>query len=201
MSRLIAVALLLVATRAHADDAGDVGREGVAPPDLHDQAIGASLGVAAGGRVTPGGLRVAGHYLYQLADSDWFDGVAAFTFGGGDPACFRDRGDTFLCDHGLVDGFETEVSANVRRFFAGNGQYWPYARVGVGVGIVRFADDDVTGLAIPLHAGAGLRVSVSDTVAVGAEAVLDVGFGRFGSSLGFEPQVGASITAGAEFGL
>jgi len=206
MSRLIAVAVLLVAGVARAQPAAtevaDASVTGaLAPPDLSDQAIGASLGLAGGGRVTPGGLRVAGHYLYQLSDSDWFDGVAAFTFGSGDPACFRDRADTLVCDHGLVDGFAAEISANVRRFFAGNGQYWPYARLGVGAGLVRFADDGVTGLAIPLHAGGGLRVSVADGVAIAAEATLDVGIGRFGSGLGFEPQVGASITAGAEFGL
>ena len=33
--------------------------------------------------MTPGGLRVAGHYLYQLPTQDWFDGTASFTFGGG----------------------------------------------------------------------------------------------------------------------
>src|SRR5688572_11595198 len=68
--------------------------------DIGDQLIAAELGVAVGGRVTPGGLRVSGHYLYQLTEQDWFDGTASFTFGGGDAECFRNRDDEFLCDHG-----------------------------------------------------------------------------------------------------
>ena len=27
------------------------------------------------------GLRIAGHYLYQLSDEDWFDSAASFTYG------------------------------------------------------------------------------------------------------------------------
>jgi hypothetical protein len=193
MPRLIALAVLAASSLAYAQPA--------APPDLSDQAIGASLGLAGGGRVTPGGLRVAGHYLYQLSDSDWFDGGAAFTFGSGDAACFRDRSNDFMCDHGLIDGFAGEVSGNVRRFFGGQSGYWPYAKVGVGVALVRFAGDDVSGLAIPIHAGAGLRIGVADRVAIAAEALIDVGFGLFNSGLGGEPQIGGSIMAGAEFGL
>src|SRR4051794_21089641 len=125
MSRLglVLVALAAVTGRAHADDAAAVTAS--APADLHDQGIGASIGIASGGRSTAGGLRVGGHYLYQLTSSDWFDGTASFTFGGGDPACFRDRMNDFLCDHGLADGKAVEVAANVRRFFAGSGQFWP----------------------------------------------------------------------------
>ncbi len=132
--------------------------EAVAPADMSDQAIGAELGIAAGGRVTPGGLRISGHYLYQLSDADWFDGIAAFTFGGGSAECFRDRTDAFICTHGLTQGDEVTLSANVRHFFHGNGIYWPFLRGGIGVGVVRFANDDVTGLAIPIQLGGGLRV-------------------------------------------
>lgn len=208
MSRLSAIMLVLAASAtAHADDAaptGDVVSE--APSDMHDQGIGAALGIAGGGRVTTGGARVTGHYLYQLTSSDWFDGTAAFTFGSGEPACFRDRMDAYLCDHGLVDGFSAEVAANVRRFFgearrSSSPALWPYARLGVGVAIVRFADDDVTGLAIPVHIGGGIRYSVSEDVAVIGEAVFDIGFGRFNQGLGLEPQLGGSIHGGVEFGL
>lgn len=213
MSRLgLAATLLVTATSSLAlaeDDhvlppdvaARDGNRQHPAPPDLKDQGIGASLGIATGGRVTPGGLRVAGHYLYQLADADWFDGTASFTFGGGDAACFRDRMNEFLCDHGLADGKGVEVSAAVRHFFPGKGTFWPFARAGIGVRIARFSDDEVTGLAFPLHAGAGLRVSISPQVALTALAELELGVGRFNQSLGWEPQLGATISAGAEFGL
>jgi len=173
----------------------------VAPPDMSDQGMGASVGIVTGGRDTPGGLKIAGHYLYQLSDQDWFDGVAAFTFGGGDAACFRDRMDNFLCDHGLADGNAVEVAANVRRFLGGKGDFWPFLRAGVGLAIVRFGDDDVTGLAIPLHLGGGIRVSVAPAVAVTAHVDLEVGLARFNHTLGLEPQLGASIAAGAEFKL
>lgn len=181
----------------------------VAPPDLKDQAIGVNVGIVTGSRVTAGGLRVDGHYLYQLADADWFDGTASFTFGGGDAACFRDRMNDFICDHGLADGKAVEVSAMVRHFLSerrrasvgSSGEFWPFVRAGVGARIVRFSDDEVTGFAIPLHAGAGLRVSLTEGLALTALAELELGFGWFNQSLGFEPQLGAAISAGAEFGL
>jgi hypothetical protein len=201
---LAVVALIAVPAIAHADMAiappADTTTT-VAPPDMSDQAVGASIGVAGGGRTTPGGLRITGHYLYQMSDADWFDGTAQFTFGSGSPACFRDRMDDTICQHGLVDGVSAEIGANVRHFIGGRGEFWPYVRLGVGVALVRFGDDDVTGLAIPLHGGGGFRVSVADGIAVIAEVALDLGFGRFTNGLGLEPQLGGSVRAGAEFRL
>ena len=199
MSRLVALAIVLAAGVAHADDAAVATT--VAPPDLSDQAIGASVGAASGGRTTPGGLRISGHYLYQLTDQDWFDGIASFTFGGGDAECFRDRMDVFLCDHGLADGNSVEIGANVRRFLGGKGDFWPFLRAGVGIAIVRFGDDEVTGVALPFHAGGGMRVSVAPNVAIIAYGELELGFAGFNHDLGFEPQLGLSIAAGAEFKL
>jgi hypothetical protein len=191
MSRWLAIAVVLASAAAHADT----------PPDSSQQAIGAELGVAAGGRVTPGGLQIAGHYLYQLSDQDFFDGIAAFTLGGGAAECFRDRANDFVCDHGLLQGGRVEVSANVRRYFGGRDQFWPFARAGIGVGIVRYADDSVTGLAVPLHVGGGVRAVVSDGIAIVGEAELAVGFGVFNHTLGLQPQVGVAIAAGVEFRL
>ncbi len=168
---------------------------------MSDQAIGAELGVATGGRVTPGGVRVTGHYLYQLSDADWFDGTAAFTFGGGTAECFRDRTDTFICDHGLAQGDEVTIGASVRHFYRGHDNYWPFLRAGIGVGVVRFGSDDVTGLAIPLSGGGGVRVSVAPSVAITAQGELDLGFGLFSHSLGAQPQFGVVVTPGAEFRL
>lgn len=198
MSRRLVIPLLLAASVATADDAVTAT---VTPPDMSDQGIGAELGVAVGGRVTAGGLRLAGHYLYRLSDQDYFDGVASFTYGGGSAACFRDRMDSFLCDHGLADGGTVEVGANVRRFFGSKNDFWPFARAGIGVAIVRFQDDSVTGFAVPLHVGGGVRVEVEDGVAIVGEGALDLGFGLFNHSLGLEPQVGLAVTAGAEFRL
>jgi hypothetical protein len=177
-----------------------------APPatdddDVSDQAISAQLGLATGGRVTPGGLRIAGHYLYQLSERDFFDGAAAFTFGSGRAACFRNRQDAVICNHGLADGAGVELAARIRRIFAPRGAFTPFAQLGIGVGVARFSDDDVTGLTIPLHGGGGVRASVTRFVAVVAEADLALGFGAFGNRLGYEPQVGFTVTAGAEFRL
>ncbi len=172
-----------------------------APHDPADQSVGAALGIATGGRVTPGGLRMTGHYLYQLSSQDWFDGTAAFTFGGGDAACFRDRMDLVVCEHGISDGAALELAAGVRRMFAAQGSFRPFARVAVGLSYVRFADDDVSGIAIPLHLGGGVRARVSSTVAIVGMGELTLGFGRFGRGLGVEPQAGIVVTAGAEFQL
>jgi hypothetical protein len=180
---------VLASSAAHADD------------EIGDQGIGADLGVATGGRVTPGGLQITGHYLYQLSDQDWFDGTAGFTFGGGQAACFHDRSDAFVCDHGLADGDELEVAASVRRVFAPQGKFRPFARVGIGIGYVRFGSDDLTGLVIPLHAGGGVRASVADSIAIVAQAEVSLGVGDFGHSLGAQPQLGVAIVAGAEFRL
>ncbi|MEO6776503.1 MAG: hypothetical protein ABI467_26395 [Kofleriaceae bacterium] len=173
----------------------------VAPPDMSDQAIGASLGVATGGRVTAGGLRLAGHFLYQLSDRDWFDGTAAFTFGGGGAGCFRDRSNAFVCDHGLAAGDSIELLAGVRHFLGGQDQFWPFVVGGVGMRGVEFSADSVNGLAFALHAGGGIRASVSPGIAVTAQGELELGFGAFNHSLGIEPQLGVAITAGVEFRL
>jgi len=203
MRRRLVSALVLAAAATSAQAETSLVRSPDEPDqdEIGDQAIGADLGVAGGGRVTPGGLRVAGHYLYQLSHQDWFDGTASFTYGGGDARCFRDRMDTFLCDHGFTDGGSVEISANVRRVFAPRGSFHPFARAGVGVALVRFSGDDVSGLALPLHAGGGIRARVAPGFAVVAQADVQLGFGLFGHGLGVEPQLGMTLTAGAEFRL
>jgi hypothetical protein len=196
MSRRV-IALLLVASPAAAEPADT----GTVAADVGDQAIGADIGASAGGRVTPGGARVQGHYLYQLSDQDWFDGTATFTYGGGGAACFRDRMNTFVCEHGIADGRGVEIAATVRRFFAAQGDFRPFARAGIGVGIVNFGDDSVSGLAIPLHLGGGVRASVAESIAIVAQADVAIGFGVLNKTLGLEPQLGLAVTAGAEFRL
>jgi len=198
MYRWLSLAIALAPAVAHADQ---VAPPPVAPPDMSDQAIGASIGAATGGRVTAGGLRVAGHFLYQLSDRDWFDGTAAFTFGGGTAACFRDRTDTFICDHGLAQGDSVELEAGVRHFLGGQGQFWPFLLGGIGLRGVDFSSDGVNGFALAFHAGGGIRASVSPGVAITAQGELELGFGAFNHTLGIEPQLGVAITAGVEFRL
>jgi opacity protein-like surface antigen len=169
--------------------------------EVGDQAIAAEVGLAGGGRVTPGGLRIAGHYIYQLSDRDWFDGAATFTFGSSQAACFRDRTDQRICSHGIGDGAGVEVAANIRRLFAPQGAFRPFARAGLGVGLIQFADDSVSGVALTLHAGGGVRVKVAPSIALVAEGDLALGVGSFGNGVGSEPQFGIAVTAGAEFRL
>ena len=191
MSRQLIVALLVASAPAYAEPADEIGDQGVA----------AAIGVTSGGRVTPGGLRVTGHYLYQLSATDWFDGIAAFTAGGGDPGCFRDRDGETVCDHGVADGAGFEIAAGVRRMFASQGKFRPFVRAAIGVSYVRYSDDDLSGVAFPLHLGGGVRARVSDVVAIVGLADLAVGFARFGRGLGSEPHLGLAITAGVEFRL
>jgi hypothetical protein len=193
-----------VETAAKAEDAdGELGtsERGELDDDPGDQGVGAAMGIAAGGRVTPGGLRFTGHYLYQLSSDDWFDGTASFTFGGGDAACFSDRMATTQCGHDFNDGNSIELAAGVRRMFAARGQFRPFARAAVGLSFVRFRTDDVTGLVVPLHLGGGVRARVAPGLAVVGQAEVMLGFGSFSRGLGAEPQLGMAVTAGAEFEL
>ncbi|HEY0194176.1 MAG TPA: hypothetical protein VGC42_23830 [Kofleriaceae bacterium] len=169
--------------------------------DIGDQHIAAQLGLATGSHITPGGLRIAGHYLYQLSDRDWFDGTAAFTIGSGAAGCFRDRENALVCDHGLTDGTGVEVSASIRRMFIPQGQFQPFGKVGIGLGGAHFSGDNVSGLIIPLHGGGGVRVKVAPSIAVVAEADVSLGFSDFNHGLGSQIQLGLAITAGAEFRL
>jgi hypothetical protein len=194
------IALLLVTGVSYADDEVTETSDDV-ETEIPDQSLGAAIGIAGGGRVTPGGLRVTGHYLYQLSEQDWFDGTASFTFGGSGSECFRDRMDYVICDHGFTDGRSVEAIAAVRRYFTAQGKYIPFARLGAGLSFARFGDDDVTGIALDIHAGGGVRAAVAKQVAVVGQAEVLAGIGRFSRGMGNEPQLGIAITAGAEFRL
>ncbi len=178
-----------------------VGNLGLAPAAWAEEAelpavnqeLGADLAVASGGRTTPGGLRVGGHYLYRMSTSDWFEGGFGFTLGGQDAACFRDRNSEFICDHGGLAGVGLQATAGIRRYFVGQERFAPFVRAGVGVRAVRFGEDDVSGLAIPVVLGAGFRRQMTDQVAVGVGAALEFGLGAFGDALGVEPQAGLVV--------
>jgi hypothetical protein len=173
------------------------------PPaeSVGDQAITAAAGLAIGGHVTPGGLRVSGHYLYQLTSEDWFDGAAAFTFGSGSAACFVDRDGSEACTHGIADGDALELQAGVRRFLVGQGKFLPFLRAAIGIEYLRFGKDDVSGVGFPLHVGGGVRAEVADGIAVIGMGEAQIGIAAFGHALGTEAQFGFAVTAGAEFRL
>ena len=166
---------------------------------IAEREFSAELGLAAGGRSTVGGARITGRFLYQLASQDWFEGSAIFNFGSSSAACFRDRSNERICEHGALDGSGVELSFGVRRYFDQGSPYIPFARAAIGIGIARFADDDITGIVVPLHAGGGLHVVVAPRVAIIGLADLTLGVGRFSSNLGIEPQLGFGISAGVEF--
>ena len=186
---------------ATAPTAADTATMQVSGDEVGDQAISVVAGVAAGGRVTPGGLRITGQFLYQLSDEDWFDGGASFTYGSGGAECFRDRSNIVVCNHGVTEGKGVEITASVRRVFPANGAFRPYARVGVGLGYVRFSDDDVSGVTVPAHAGGGVRLAVAPGVGFVVEGDVALGFGSFSRRVGSQPQLGIAIGAGVEFRL
>ncbi|HEY4242195.1 MAG TPA: hypothetical protein VGM88_20400 [Kofleriaceae bacterium] len=196
MSRNLILAALLVSGVSAADPLPTD-----APPDLDQQAIGVAIGTAGGGRVTPGGFRVAGHYLYQLSDVDWFDGAASFTFGSGAAGCFRDRDDHEICDHSVASGAGAELQAGIRRYFSAQGRYRPFARLALGVGLARYSSDSVTGLTFSLHGAGGLRARITDTLSITAQGGFIGGVGAFNHSLGAQPVLGLELEAGVEFRL
>ncbi|MCB9571283.1 MAG: hypothetical protein H6709_04255 [Kofleriaceae bacterium] len=175
--------------------------EDAAAPAVADQELGASLGVAIGGAQTAGGLRVEGHYLYQLSDVDWFDGRVAFTFGSGGAACFRDRADELVCDHGAADGFAGELGGGVRRWLGGQQGFRPWAEAGAAVRMIRFGDDDLTGVALPLSLAGGVRARAGDLIAIGGFAALEVGPAVFGGGLGASLQAGLVVGVTVDFAM
>jgi hypothetical protein len=174
-----------------------------APVDatVGDQELSGALGLEMGGRLSPGGLHVGGAYLHRLSDDDWFEGGLSFTFGSGQAACFRDREDVFVCDHGVTDGFGGEVAAGIRRFFPGQGKFLPYARAALGLRLVSYGADDVTGVAVPLHLGGGVRAQVAPRISIAGAAELRIGPAWFDRELGSEPHIGLAVHAGIEFRL
>jgi len=170
-------------------------------PGVAERELGVLVGIASGSHVTPGGLRVAGRFLYQLSDTDWFDGVAAFTFGGGDAACYRDRSDRFTCDHAALDGFAGELGAGIRRFVGGRDQFRPWLRLGATVRVARFGADDVTGVALPITAAAGVRLRIADRIALGAEFAVEAGPALFNHGLGYELEAGFALGVLTEIAL
>jgi hypothetical protein len=199
MSRTLAALVVLCAAGGLAGAAP----AGSAAPDLPagDQELGARIGMEMGGRVSPGGFHVLGSYLYRLSDEDWFEAGLSFTVGGGAAGCFRDREDVVQCDHTIARGVGLEGLVGIRRFFSGQDRFSPYARLALGARLVSFPADDVTGFAVPLILGGGIRARVTDTVSVVGGADLRLGIGWFNRGLESEPHVSLTIHAGAEFRL
>ena len=166
-----------------------------------ERELGMRLGLATGGRVTPGGVRMTGVMLYRVSENDWFEGSMGFTFGRRGDGCFIARDGAFTCTHGALDGAAADLMVGIRRFVAPREQFAPYLRAGVGLRLVRFPGDEVDGVAVPLVLGAGARARVSDRIAVGGDVALEAGAGLFDHALGVEPQLGLAVQATVELRL
>ncbi len=165
------------------------------------QEMGARIGLDVGGRVSPGGLLLSGTYLYRLSDQDWLDQSVGFTFGGRGAACFRDRSDDLLCDHGILDGFAIDAAIGLRRYLTSSDEFSPYVRAGIAFRGVVFTGDDVSGFAFPVFAAGGVRAKVAPRVSVVADAMLRTGFAIFNRGLGVEPHASFAVQAGVELVL
>jgi hypothetical protein len=165
------------------------------------QELGATIGLRAGGRTTPGGFRAGGVYLYRITGKLWSESTLAFTVGGGSAACFRDRADDVVCDHGALAGRSVALSSGVRWVLAGKQGVVPFLRAGLGLELVSYGVDEVRGLAVPVQVGGGARGRVADRVALVGSAELHAGIGWFSRGIGTEPQAALVVTVGAELAL
>lgn len=166
------------------------------------QELGVQLGLATGGRVTPGGAHIAGRYSYRLGDRDWFELGVGFTYGDNEIGCGRDSDSNQMsCDHNSIGGFSGEIGAGLRRYFLGRQSFTPYLRGGLSARVVSYKEDDVKGVAIPFWLGGGVRAPVAPGVFVGADAVLSVGAGIFNKNLGTEPQAAMTVMGSVEFSI
>ena len=145
----------------------------IAPPTHEIQAsLGGSLGMTG---QTPGGLRVQGEYDRLLTGPWWLDLHAAAVFGADERACYFDRADDFQCDHGAADGLALLLGGGIVRHFAGWPAFTPYARAGGELGLVDFGADSVSGFALILRGGAGVRWRLSDKLGILGEGDLALG--------------------------
>ena len=172
-----------------------------APPaaDDHAVALAVEVGAVGGGGATPGGLRVGGRYLYRMAERDWFDGGVAFTFGRPGAGCGRVPPDGMACAHGVADGFAGDLSLGVRRELGRDPAFVPFVRAAGFARVLRFASDDVTGVAAGGELGAGLRARVGDDLSLVGAATAFAGLARLGNDVGGAGQLGLIIVGGAEF--
>jgi hypothetical protein len=143
-------------------------------------------------------------YLYRLSDNTWFDGEAATAFGSDDRECYYSRAESLslVCDHAGFEGFGVSVAGGVRVFLPPRPSgFQPYIRAGVDLSWEGFSSDEVNGVGLYVHGGAGGRFRVSPRVAVGGEALLLVGPGLYNSDLGVRLLGGLVVQLGVEFAL
>jgi hypothetical protein len=195
-----ALALALIPGLARAEDYGNIDEDvDLIGPEVAKVELGARLGLQAGAGTTTGGFRIAGAYLHRMTASTWFDAEAAFVFGGSGEVCYFDRNVDLVCAPGLVDGFAAQFAAGGRWFpTVTESGFVPYVRAGAALHIPSFGDDDVSGVALPLWAGAGGRYRVSSQIAISGELVLFGGGAVYNHDLGLEPYAGMLVQFGVD---
>lgn len=208
MLRSSALVALLMTTAAGHAAADDRLTAGVDPLDDERQvALAADVGFSGGGAATPGGLRVGGHYLYRLADHDWFDSSVAFTFGGRGDACTVTASRVFEapvvpeaigCERAITDGFAADLVLGVRRELTPHQGVTPFVRVAGFARALRFTD--VGGFAAGGQLGAGVRAPVHGQLALTAGADAFLGAAWLGP-VAAQRQLGLIVAVGAEIGM
>ena len=197
--RMLRTSVLVVSLIAAAGDPATADEVTATREDGRQVALAADVGLTGGGVATPGGLRVGGHYLYRLADRDWFDSAVAFTFGGRGDACAAVGQGGMPCDRRVTDGFAADLALGVRRELQPRQGFTPYLRVAGFVRALRFTD--VGGFAVGGELGAGVRAPVRGPLAVVAGASAFLGVARLGEPVGDGRQLGLTVTVGAEVGM
>ncbi len=178
------------------------GRSGVVDDD-RQVALAADVGLSGGGVTTPGGLRFGGHYLYRLADHDWFDSGLAFTFGGRGDACavttMAGAGAAMPCTRDVTDGFAGDLSLGLRRELRPRRGFTPWVRLAGFARVLRF--NDVAGVAAGGELGLGVRAPINPQLAVVAGANGFVGVAHLGGPATDGRQLGLTVTVGAEVAM
>jgi hypothetical protein len=188
------VVFLAVTATAHADDA--------AAPRVADQELGARVGLGLNlAGVGPGGLYLAGTWLYRLTSGIWFDGRAGFTIGGGGSNCSFPATGASHCDSAVVSGFGAELLAGVRWFLPSSGPLQPWIGGGIGGLYANFSGDNLGGVGLPFWAAGGVRARVSANIALGGEALLSAGPIRYEAPIRGQGFANLHVIFGIDFAL
>lgn len=191
--RASAMFLVFLAAPASADET---------VPRVADQELGARAGMSLNlGGVGPGGLYLAGTWLYRLTDVLWFDGRAGFSIGGGGSNCVISATGPSHCDSAAVSGFGAELLAGVRWFVPSAGPLQPWIGGGIGGLYANFSGDHLGGVGLPFWAAAGVRARVADNIALGGEALLEAGPIRYESPIRGQGFANLHIIFGIDFAL
>lgn len=170
-------------------------------PAQAERELGGRVGLASGGRVAPGGSHQQPLPVPAVEGVDWFEGAASFTYGGGGPACFRDRADVLVCDHGLLAGWRP---GSTPRCGAGSAARPGSGRTpGSGSACAWSASPTTTsaGWRCRWWSAPGCGPGSAAGWAIAAEATGEAGLAYLSRGLGPEPQLGLVVAVGVEFRL